>query len=525
MTITDASTYPAGTTVTRLHTVHYPDGMETPIADIESPLQELIISPIWTGTWTDTFTASFEVEEGIITTTDSIRGVKEFVVSTSTNSCQIYACYKAVSLKFAEQIRTQPAEALKTGQALNLINSLIGAYNLGVKCGKPQAELDLFLVQITSIATTCGCSCDCEDCADGTPTQVVGCCENVGLSDFSIVIDSPDGSISVSAVTVGSTTTFSITVDGTAMTTFINNLLAVTSIDALSDVDTSSVPPTTGQALVWSGTEWIPNDVAQFLVSLQDVDDAGLADQMVLYYDFGSLSFKFKLITQTMANLTDVALTGLAIGDILQWNGTDWVNVDNFLSLLTDVNTSGIVDNSSIKWDTGTSKWIIYQPVENLDDLLDVTITGVADNDTLRYITGSGWVNTARPVFTAVSGADFNAGVFDNSGSAGSYTVALKYDSILGEMAMRGVANNLAGAVVAITTIFTIPDAGQRPAGIIRFLCTVGVTGSPTVGGGSIQTSGVVRIEWHLDATTGAATVGYPAGDISLDTVPNWFVA
>lgn len=521
-TITDVTTYPDDAVVTRLHTVHYPDGMVTPIADIESPLQELTISPIWTGTWTDTFTADFTTDNGIITITDSIRGVKEFKVTSDTYSCQIYSCYKNIVNKYADQIRTAPAQAIKTASWLTLASGVLNAYNLAKKCGKTDATD--FLEQITAIAKECQCSCDCDDCADGTPTQVVGCCGNVGGSDFTIVIESLDGSITVSSNTVGSTTTFNIEVDGTAMTTFINNLLAVTSIDALSDVDTSSVAPVTGQALVWSGTEWVPGNVAQYLVDLVDVNDAGLADQMVLYYDFGSLSFKFKLISFSIQGASDVVFTGLANKDIIQWNGSEFVNVDNFLSLLSDVNTTGIVDDSALKWDTGTSKWIIYQPKTTLASLDDCVITTPADNDSLRYITGSGWVNLPRPTFTSVSGADFSA-AFDNSGSPGQYLVALKYDAQSGEMTMRGVANNTGGAVVAITTIFTISTVGYRPAGTIPFLCTVGITGSPTVGGGSILSSGVVQIEWHMDATTGARTVGYPAGDIDLGSVPHWYVA
>jgi len=34
------------------------------------------------------------------------------------------------------------------------------------------------------------------------------------------------------------------------------------SIDDLSDVDTSTVAPTTGQALIWDGSQWVPDDVA-----------------------------------------------------------------------------------------------------------------------------------------------------------------------------------------------------------------------------------------------------------------------
>lgn len=64
------------------------------------------------------------------------------------------------------------------------------------------------------------------------------------------------------------------------------------SIDDLSDVDTTSTAPTSGQALKWSGSAWIPGDASS-----------------------------------QVANLTDVTLTSLASTNVLQYNGTAWVNV------------------------------------------------------------------------------------------------------------------------------------------------------------------------------------------------------
>lgn len=111
MTITDVTVYPDDATVTRLHTVHYPDGMVTPIADVTSPLQEFTITPIWTGTWTDTFTAAITAENGIIDIVDSIRGVKEHKVTSEDGLCQIYACMQNMSDKYTAYLTTAPQKA------------------------------------------------------------------------------------------------------------------------------------------------------------------------------------------------------------------------------------------------------------------------------------------------------------------------------------------------------------------------------------------------------------------------------
>jgi len=71
---------------------------------------------------------------------------------------------------------------------------------------------------------------------------------------------------------------------------------SVSSIDDLSDVDTSTTPPTSGQALVWSGSEWAPADQAGGgAVSINDLTDVD---------------------TSTIPPTTD---------QVLAWNGSDWV--------------------------------------------------------------------------------------------------------------------------------------------------------------------------------------------------------
>lgn len=44
--------------------------------------------------------------------------------------------------------------------------------------------------------------------------------------------------------------------------TVTNGVYTTSSINALVDVNTSSTPPTSGQALVWNGTNWVPGTVA-----------------------------------------------------------------------------------------------------------------------------------------------------------------------------------------------------------------------------------------------------------------------
>lgn len=524
MTITDETAYPSGSTVTRLHTVHYPDGMVTPIADIESPLQELTITPIWTGTWTDTFTASFTSTNGIINILDSIRIVKEFKVCGTADECQIYACLTNIVNKYTESLTTAPSYALNTLQPLIIkALGLLNAYQLGKKCG--ETNYTDFLTQITDIANSCGCGCGCTDSGDGTPTQVVGCCGVVAGSDFTIVINSPNGSLSISATTVGTTTTYEIDVDSDWFTTAFNNEIATTSINALSDVNTASTPPTVSQVLVWNGTNWVPGSSSASLVTLTDVDDTGLANNMFLYYDNATTSFKFKLITFALNDLSDVSLLTPSNGQILKYSFGSWVNADNTLLNLSDVNAGSIADDQSVKWDSGTSKFIPYTPATALTGLTDTDITtaGLAQSDLLMYDAGSSkWINQEKATYATVSNTLFTA-PFTNT-SVGFSPVQVKVNVIDGSVSVRGVAENGSGLSPIAVTVVNLNSYGA-PGYEIPFICTVGLgSGSPTVGGGSVDPTGLVSVAWYVNAGTGLRTAGIPAGDIDLGQVPQWHV-
>src|SRR5210317_786416 len=68
--------------------------------------------------------------------------------------------------------------------------------------------------------------------------------------------------------------------------------LGTVSIDDLSDVDITTSAPTSGQALKWDGTNFVPGDASS-----------------------------------AISQLSDVTLTSLANGEIIRYNGSAWVNV------------------------------------------------------------------------------------------------------------------------------------------------------------------------------------------------------
>ena len=57
------------------------------------------------------------------------------------------------------------------------------------------------------------------------------------------------------------------------------------SIDDLTDVDTTTNAPTTGQTIVWDGAKFVPGTAAANIGDLNDVDTTGVTNGQVLVYN------------------------------------------------------------------------------------------------------------------------------------------------------------------------------------------------------------------------------------------------
>jgi hypothetical protein len=482
MTVADVTIYPATTTVTtRLHTISYPDGMLIPQADITSPTISKTITPIWTGTWTDVFTSSFTTTYGIATVSDTIRGVKNHLVSSDEGLCQIYSCITNMANKYAAYLTSAPQRALEMQKYISQASAAYMAYMIGKQCGEADYEQNLTI--ITDIANSCGCGCDCADCADGTPQQVVGCCVDSGSSLNTIVIQSDlAGSMTITGVPSGGTTTFTIGVSGAWFSSQFNTLFAAKSINALSDVDTTGVPAA-NQVLYWNNTtqQWTRSKLN--LSQLGDVNTTGLADGFILYWDLATTSFKFK------------------------------ANVAPTLDGLSNVNTTGKTTGSSIKWNG--SSWVVYTPVQALDDLSDVVITSVANKDRFIYITGTGWQNQHMPSFTGgYTGYPLSGFVYSN---AGSYDFSASYDQITSKLEFRGVISNASSFSASVPIVRSIAAA---PLTTMAFPIIIAgsLAGVYLHGTAEIYSNGDIYIVSHINAT-GVTTSGAPAGKYYFDSI------
>lgn len=146
--------------------------------------------------------------------------------------------------------------------------------------------------------------------------------------------------------------------------TLVNNF----SIDVLSDVDTTTSAPTSGQVLKWNGTKWAPANDATSGGGGLDADTLDGLDS-TYFLNYNNLTNK-PAIPTTFVGLSDTP--------------TDFTGA---AGRFVKVNSSG----TALEFVTSSSASTA------LNDLSDVTASGAAQGDVLYY-NGSAWVLQNGPV-------------------------------------------------------------------------------------------------------------------------------
>ena len=126
--------------------------------------------------------------------------------------------------------------------------------------------------------------------------------------------------------------------------TRVKLLTEYSGIDSLSDVDITTVAPTTNQVLKWNGTNFVPaddvagagqsNTFASFVGDTGTTTANSVSDTLTIAggtnittaVSGDTLTVNFTgSLTTTLAALTDTDVSGITQGDSLFWNGVDWV--------------------------------------------------------------------------------------------------------------------------------------------------------------------------------------------------------
>lgn len=425
LTITDATNYPDDVTSnSRLFTVRYPQNNGTAVhANVTSGLATVEITPMWTQTWTINLTNTITAVVDGVTITYTVTAQKSYKVIDPADICSAYECMENLYNKY------NSLKSYATVQASILQAKLIQAtlafnmFQMAKRC-EPDEACD-WLVKLGQICDSCGCGCT--TCADEVSVQVIGICENAIITaDGSIVFQSSGNGITITPNTVGTTTTYTFTI---TQATII--------------------------ALIQSTIQTTVN-----MTDLLDVTTTGLANTTVPYYN--GTQFIFKIFS--LANLIDADMTiAPTTGQLLKWNGTDWVPHTLLFANVTDVIQTAVATK-------------------------DILVKGP---------TGDQWINKDVRSWTAFSTSIFS-GSWGNAGAIPNfYPLAYRVNYHAGTITIRGTITH-GSSVSANTAMFTLPSA-QRPTSDLYFTAIAG-TG---LGGTEYP------VPCFISASTGVVTVVY----------------
>jgi hypothetical protein len=161
-----------------------------------------------------------------------------------------------------------------------------------------------------------------------------------GTSAFTYTPPNFEGLSDVDTSTATNTAAMRLRSDGDGTYSFVNDTLG-----ALTDV-TYGGTLAANDFLVFSGTSWVKTTIRQ--LSALTITTAAAGSPSLSFNGTDTLTYT----PPNFAGLDDTNFTSLTAGEHLQWDGTDWVNVN-----VTPTVTNDVTIGEVLKYDTGTSTW------------------------------------------------------------------------------------------------------------------------------------------------------------------------
>lgn len=295
-----------------------------------------------------------------------------------------------------------------------------------------------------------------------------------------------------------------LTYDGTN-SKWINGAIAVTDLNSLSDVVITT--PSTNQGLIYNGTNWVNQQINHTTLS-----NIGTNTHAQLDTHVADTSIHFTKSSIVFDDLSDVVLTSPTNTQVLQFNGTNWINVNsNTIGVLDHTQLSNIGTNTHAQIDTHITNYNSHVADSTIhftkssitfNDLSDVVLTSPVNTEVLQF-NGTNWVNVPSS----------NVGVTNFLGltdTPSAYTSqALKFVRVnSGETALEfttGVAGN-------------DPQINAYPRTPVTTPSVSATAGTLAIGDAAQSLSQGVSIGYQTYADVGCVAIGYQANANTTST-------
>lgn len=252
------------------------------------------------------------------------------------------------------------------------------------------------------------------------------------------------------------------------------NVNLVAGLDNLSDVIITA--PAANNTIYYNGTNWVNGTVISNLGDLGDVVTTGAADNYILLYNGTSSTWEAQASSAIDQNLFQTvnsdagSVTASAPNTTLTISGLDGIQTSvsgNTLTISQSINVSQLGDVSSTSPATGQllvydgTEWVptALSFSETLDGLTDVAITSLVNNQILVY-NGVSWINrtvgTINSIATNLGTLTIDT-IEKNISLIGSGGVTTSVSGNVIEVALNGGIDSLSD----VDTTTTPPSSGD----------------------------------------------------------------
>ena len=201
-------------TISRQHDIYFPIGSGLSTATGSAQVITLGANQFANGTQTTQITTGLTYQmNSNVSILDTVTGALEIQVSCEW-TCQISCCLKALNNRMESQRSSNYQAFLQTKDIFTQVMSKVTLIMQMLTCGQEDG-VNAIISQIQELAN---CTDDC--CGQDTPSLVNGLSGGAGSSN--IIVDSGGSPTVVTSVTVGDTTTYTVSLDP-AFVTQVNN--------------------------------------------------------------------------------------------------------------------------------------------------------------------------------------------------------------------------------------------------------------------------------------------------------------